>query len=183
MLTQRAKPGRSTVKRPKALLAKLVCGAPDCAANRAAIQGVREAEPAVLGRSPMSRINSAKGKGISDYYRCRGRGPNRKGCGNMVRLADLDELVISAFEHWHDEPHRDSVYVPGDSNADAIERLRQEMTEALKDADAMVIASIAASYGEKIAYLEAQPNRPAHWEHTETGVTVGQHFLSLDLDG
>jgi hypothetical protein len=63
----------------------------------------------------------------------------------MVRLADLDELVTSAFEHWHDEPHRDSVYIPGDRNADAIERLRQEMTEALKDADAMAIASIAAA--------------------------------------
>jgi hypothetical protein len=95
----------------------------------------------------------------------------------------LQPRVTNAFEHWHDEPHRDSVYVPGESNADAIERLRQEMTEALKAADAMAIAGIAASYGEKIAQLEAQPNRPAYWEHTETGLTVGQHFLSLDLDG
>ena len=52
----------------------------------------------------------------------------------MVAQDALNALVTDAFEHWHDEPHRDSVYVPGDSNADAIERLRLEMTEAIRSA-------------------------------------------------
>jgi hypothetical protein len=48
----------------------------------------------------------------------------------------------------------------GDSNAGAIEPLRQAMTEALKGANAMAIAGIAASYSERVAELEAKPNRP-----------------------
>jgi hypothetical protein len=62
----------------------------------------------------------------------------------------------------------------GDSNAGAIEPLRQEMTEALKGADAMAIAGIAASYSERVAELEAKPNCPP-WAHAETSLTVGQH--------
>jgi hypothetical protein len=67
---------------------------------------------------------------------CLGRGPNRRGCGKKVRLADLNALVTNAFEYWHNEAHRDSIDVPGDSNADDIGRLRQELIEAIKDADA-----------------------------------------------
>jgi len=102
----------------------------------------------------------------------------------MVRLADLDELVTNAFEHWHDEPHRHSVYVPGDSNADAIERLRQEMTEALKDADAFGHRQYRGQLRreDRSPRGAAEPSR-ALGAHTETGLTVGQHFLSLDLDG
>jgi hypothetical protein len=57
--------------------------------------------------------------------------------------------VTVLFDHMHVEPHRDSVYVPGGSNADPIERLRREMTEALKGADATAIRSIAASYARR----------------------------------
>jgi hypothetical protein len=171
-LASRARPGRSGTVEAKALLAKLVCGNPACDAT-----GVAK------GRSsPMYRIRANKGRAPVYYYRCSGSGPKRNGCGNMIRLADLDALVTDAFEHWNDQPHRDSVYVPGDGQADAIERLRLEMADAIRSAEPAMIASIAQSYAEKVAELEAIPARPARWEHTETRESVGQHFLTLGLD-
>ena len=67
----------------KALLSRLKCGNPECDAT-----GLDK------GPSPMNRINS---RGFL-YYRCMGRAPRRRGCGNMIRLEVLDDIVVNGME-------------------------------------------------------------------------------------
>lgn len=91
---QRAQEALSSVSRRRrgpapagrAMLAgAILCGSPDCTAGP---------------DSPMYRVTPTS---EHVYYRCYGRGPGRKGCGNMVSLplADraVDRLLTTKFTH------------------------------------------------------------------------------------
>ena len=81
-LAARAKGAPNGSGEPKALLIKLVCGHPQCPG---------------AGTWPMYRMKNRHGV---YYYRCAGRGPQRRGCGApLVRTDALDALVLS-FAHW-----------------------------------------------------------------------------------
>jgi Recombinase len=163
MLGRRVKPGRSTVRHEKALLAGLKCGNPKCDAS---------GTPDTI--SPMYRIQPRGGQW---YYRCKGTGAQRKGCGNMVPPNDLNDLIIVAFETWNDEPHTATEYVPGDSTADLVERLRLKASQAKTRQEANVL-------WDQIEQLEAQPSTEGHWETvTYDDYSRADHFLSLDPDG
>ena len=43
--------------------------------------------------SPMYRMTGRLAGGRQEYYRCYGRGPQRKGCGNMVPMSTVDDAV------------------------------------------------------------------------------------------
>jgi hypothetical protein len=79
----RGRKGAAGAAQPRALLVKLRCGHPDCPG---------------AGTWPMYRVRLRNG---TESYRCTGRGPQRRGCGNpLVPLADCDALVLSMTEHW-----------------------------------------------------------------------------------
>ena len=157
-LTSRVRPGRSTAKHEKALLSP-VCGNPKCNATGE--------QP-----SPMYRVN-ARGK---LYYRCTGSGPQRKGCGNMVPLAELDAIVIESMTSDHMNMHVERVFIAGDDRSD-VARLRKAAMEAYERGD-------KARFMELDAQADAldTPAIPPHWETRETEQTAGEHFAALDND-
>jgi DNA invertase Pin-like site-specific DNA recombinase len=67
---------------------------PILAENTALLSGVLYC-PVCGQNSPMYRLKShgPGGRGHEFYYRCAGRGAQRRGCGNMIKLADLDARV------------------------------------------------------------------------------------------
>ncbi len=180
-LSSRYKAGRGA--KEKALLSP-VCGNPDCDATGG--------HP-----SPMYRLTGRSGQRKVVYYRCHGRGPQAKGCGNMILLTDLDALVTDAM-HNHTNPHILCVFIPGDDRSDEIGRLRDQGAEAMKRGD-YTAATECMRRAEK---LEALPLIPPHWEQLYTChtcgtvkekapcvvaghvlLTDGEYFASLDVDG
>lgn len=165
-LRSRYRPGRGTVKRPKALLAP-VCGA--CYGKP------REGCPS--GISPMYPITARGGK---VYYRCTGHGPQRKGCGApMVDCAELDKLVMFRLLHPAAHVmHSERVFIPGDDRADDIARLRERGAEAMRrgDYDAATAAMREASDLEKLPAI-----RP-HWERRQTSETEAHYVARLTDD-
>lgn len=160
-IESRARLGASATVRPKALLANLNCGHPDCPAE---------------GKSPMYRIK--------EYYRCSGAGPRRRGCGApMVRVDVTDHMVLTFSAHWDANEHVSQVFVAGNDTGARLELLRAEMADAMRRTDASELATVAAGYATRIAALEAEGSVQPHWEDARTGETEGQHLASLDLDG
>jgi hypothetical protein len=152
-LASRAKPGRSA--KEKALL-RPVCGNPECDATGP--------HP-----SPMYRLTGRNGKAPVVYYRCHGRGPQARGCGNMIILAELDALVIEAMTVDHIVPHPYREFIPGDNRSDEIGKLRERGAEAMKQGD----YAAAMDYGQQAKELEGLPLIAPHWENTYMCHTCG----------
>jgi DNA invertase Pin-like site-specific DNA recombinase len=161
-LTSRMRPGRDTVKHEKALLSPM-CGNPDCDATGE--------HP-----SPMYRIFVGKDENRTAYYRCTGRGPQRKGCGNMVPLEWLDETVIEAMLADQMNKHYERVFVAGDDRSDEIGKLREAAMDAYRKGDKARFTELDAE-ADQLAML---PSVPPHWEEHKTGQTEGDWFASLD---
>lgn len=149
----RARPGRDTSTHEKALL-KPVCG--ECG---------RE--------SPMYRIFA--GKDRTAFYRCTGRGPQRKGCGFMVPCDPVDREAVRLLCQ-HPDPHREHVFTPGDSHADEVVRLRERGAEAFRRGDYAEAQAVI----ERAAQLESEPSTPPRWDWVETSITEGAYFAGLD---
>jgi DNA invertase Pin-like site-specific DNA recombinase len=160
-VASRANPGRGTVKNDKALLSP-VCDDPGCDATGE--------HP-----SPMYRVNA---RGFW-YYRCWGTGPQRRGCGNMIPLGDLDDRVTESMESDHINMHTTRIFIPGDQRSDEIGKLREKGAEAMKQGD----YGAATECMREATELEALPRVPPHWKEIETDQTEGEHFATLDTDG
>jgi DNA invertase Pin-like site-specific DNA recombinase len=179
-LASRVRPGRSTVKREKSMLAP-VCGNPECDASGE--------HP-----GPMYRYST----GGHEYYRCTGRGPQRRGCGNAVPVDVADAQVIDAMGSDHANPHPERVFIPGDNRSDEIGKLRERGAEAFKRGD----WNAATGCMEIAKKLESLPTVAPHWEDSFTChvcgsvkdidaciikghgiVTQGEYFAGLDVDG
>lgn len=52
----------------------------------------------------MLRIAAGKGASRTLYYRCTGRGAQRRGCGNMVALAPVDQVVLNRIAYLSKAP-------------------------------------------------------------------------------
>lgn len=63
------------------------------------------------------------------YYRCAGRGPQRKGCGNMVRYERLENMVAVRVLAWNDEPYQLRNWVEGKNWDAEIEEVTQSIHE------------------------------------------------------
>lgn len=166
-LTARVRPGRSTTIHPKTLLAP-VCG--NCYG--------KEREGCPSGISPMYRVMPRAAEGPLPYYRCTGHGPQRKGCGSMVRAAELDARVRDIIGTM-DKPHIDRVFVPGDDNSDRIAKAQERGAAAMRAGNYQA-AMEAMREAEQI---EAEPRTAARWDMRETGQTEAEFFAGLDLDG
>jgi DNA invertase Pin-like site-specific DNA recombinase len=162
MLAQRARLGATGSTQPKALLAKLKCGHPDCPG---------------AGTWPMYRVKRS-------YYRCNGTAPGHKGCSApMIATVALDSLVLNATEYWESREHVTQAYVPGNDAGVRLEALRGEMADAMRIAPADKIAAVAADYAERIKALEDEGSVAPHWQTVKSGLTEGEYLRTLDLDG
>jgi DNA invertase Pin-like site-specific DNA recombinase len=166
VLASRARGGRSAVINIKAMLAP-VCGNPAC-----------DATGRDKGASPMYRVYCGQGDKREPYYRCAGRGPQRKGCGNMVQCADLDERVMAAMLADQINQRLERVFVPGDTRADEIGKLREAAMTAYRAGDKARFLELDAE-ADSLAELPAV--RP-HWTTRETGQSEGDYFAALDDD-
>jgi DNA invertase Pin-like site-specific DNA recombinase len=129
--------------------------------------------------SPMYRLVGRSGNTKVTYYRCHGRGPQAKGCGNMILLDELDARVTKAMESDHMNMHITRIFIPGDQRSDEIGRLRERGAEAMKRGD----YSAATDCMREAERLEALPRIAPHWEERETDQTEGEYFAALDTDG
>jgi hypothetical protein len=164
----RFRQGRKTLKREPALV-KPVCGS--CYGI------VREGAPS--GQSPMYVVNHTKGEYVYYHYVCKGHGPHRKSCGGpVIRQAALEEAVDTIMAA-DTRPHWALEYVPGDDNAEKLARLNDAIALAGRSGDYTKVAELAA----EAEAVRQQPHRKGRTEKRYTGLTVGQHWASLDRAG
>jgi DNA invertase Pin-like site-specific DNA recombinase len=130
--------------------------------------------------SPMYRIRPRPGYA---YYRCAGAGAGRKGCGNMVRLAETDALVMEWISMMS-APRLVPQLVKGDSHeaeiADVMLGLADLPKRGLPDAEEDAERARLRKLRNE---LEALPSVPDRIVMVDTGETVGEHFRSLDDAG
>jgi site-specific DNA recombinase len=147
---------------------------PANAQNRAMLAEVLTC-PRCAGHSPMYRITTRSGV----FYRCAGRGSQRKGCGNMVPLAALDELVSRFLLNFDAEIMTERL-IPGHDHAAELEDVRMEMRDlAARDlTDGQYDAELARLRAERDR-LAALPSVPDHVEWIAAGRTHAQEWESL----
>jgi site-specific DNA recombinase len=114
------------------------------------------------------------------YYRCVGKRPHRKGCGNMIRVEVADKIIDSAMSGWTTETYEIKV-VHGTDWLAEIEELKFRITHLDQEAD---------DYDDTHAALRAQLKElrtrevvPDTIEKVKSGVTFGDRWKTLDLAG
>ena len=126
-------------------------------------------------------------------YRCEGRGPQRKGCGNLVEYERLEMRVVVNMLTRNDKPYQTKTWTPG-TNWDA------EIADALQLLQALNPVKLGLDeYNRRHAELMTQlveyqtknenEATSGGWEYTDvlnddgSVMTEGQHFFGLDRDG
>ncbi len=141
--------------------------------------------------SPMYRIHAgSRDKGKYFYYRCAGKGPQRKGCGNMVSYERLEEFVIAWFATDNYEPYRTRTWVEGknwDAEITGIRRVMSELDPESEEDEAKR-DSLKAQLREYRRKNEEEATEGGY-EYSKvynldgSVMTVSQHFSNLDNDG
>jgi DNA invertase Pin-like site-specific DNA recombinase len=131
--------------------------------------------------SSMYRIQSSGT--VPFYYRCNGRPPLRKGCGMMVPITLLDDLVDEAMSENH-LWIMEATLVPGQNYDVQIEAIRLKIRDlgAADLGDDEYDARLAGLRSERdeLRGLESTPDR---WETRATSVTYAQQWTASDLAG
>lgn len=126
--------------------------------------------------SPMYRIKAGKKKVL--HYRCTGRGPQRKGCGNMVPIAELDQLVRAWVYLGQTVPYRTREWVEGTNYDDAISDVKQDIRELTEAERFGELPPLYAKLAELRLLNESA--EPGHYEYVDTDKTIAEHFAELD---
>jgi hypothetical protein len=131
--------------------------------------------------SPMYRIRAACGL----FYRCTGRGANRKGCGNMVPL----EVADAALRHIAEMTFRwrkvvVTTRIPGSNHEAELAGVAFELKQLGADFAAERIGD--EEYAERFAALVAErkqlkalPAVPDRWENVELDETYADRWAAL----
>jgi DNA invertase Pin-like site-specific DNA recombinase len=129
--------------------------------------------------SPMYRHRSSARNGSREWYRCYGRGTQRKGCGNMIRLVTLDEIVNSLLRK-NDLPYKELRTIPGTDHAAEIEEVKFEIRSVMMSdlTDDEIDQRVKELRAERDR-LQALPVVPDRVEHVATGETYGQIWTRL----
>jgi hypothetical protein len=127
--------------------------------------------------SPMYRVVTGHGASRTAYYRCTGRGANRRSCGNMVRAELADAAVDRIIAEDFDTPVMAHAVIAGNEAALAarLEEIRFEIAQLgaadLDDED----------YDRRLAALRAERDRvkaaevvPDRVQLTDTGERYSQ---------
>jgi hypothetical protein len=145
--------------------------------NRAMLAGVLSCP--FCPDSPMYRLNTG-------YYRCTGRGANRKGCGNMVRAAVVDAAVDQLIMEWFATPVMQHTVIPGNEAeiAARLEEIRYEIAQlGTADLD-------DAEYDRRLSGLRAERDRikaaevvPDRVELADTGEVYAELWARTPVPG
>ncbi len=132
--------------------------------------------------SPMYRIRSGDGK---YYYRCFGRAPRRKGCGNMVPLDQVDTIITARILVWSDKPYQIQAWAEGINWDTEIEDVKQSLVELAREMRGDYTERHAALMADLANYMWKNEHEAVkgHWEYTDTGMTIGEYFYALSDDG
>jgi hypothetical protein len=135
--------------------------------------------------SPMYRIRSGS-KGRYAYYRCTGRGADRKSCGNMVRcdLADAAVCQIAATTfRWRKVTV--TRHIPGSNHEAELAGVAFELRQLGADFAAERISD--EDYAQRFAALVAErkrlkalPSTPDTWAAIELDETYADRWASLE---
>lgn len=136
--------------------------------------------------SPMFRIRLRSRNGrYYWYYRCTGRGPQRKGCGNMVAFEQTETIIAARVFLTSTEPYRTRAWVAGSNWDVEISDVMQDIRELSQTAD-----PLSEEFDTRMTELKAtladyrkRETVPGHWVYTDIGMTVGEHFYGLDAAG
>lgn len=133
----------------------ITCGNPDCDATGE--------QP-----SPMYRMSGRLHGGRADYYRCYGTGSARRGCGNMVLMADVDQAVNKIIAETFAVPITEQVLIKGHDWSEEIDAVK----DALRDLAGQGLDDdeYDARHAELVAErdrLKALPADPDTWETEE----------------
>jgi DNA invertase Pin-like site-specific DNA recombinase len=162
----RTRIGRGTTTREPTLL-KPLCGA---------CYGL-EREGAPNGKSPMYR----KSRFGHDYYRCSGSGTARKSCGTKLIPVELLDAAIDAAMAKRAEPRYIESWVGGNGNAAKLEEINKEIMVATRDQRYAELAELSAKAAEIVS--QSHSVKKAHKVKRPSGMTVGEHWATLDLAG
>ena len=145
--------------------------------NRPMLAGLKCARCA---DSPMYRIRLKSRSGrFYFYYRCAGRGAQRKGCGNMVPFDYTEQIVHVVVTLISTQPHQVRQWAEGVNWESEISNVKQDMREAVEAEEFGKLPELQA----KLAELRSRDIVKGHWEYRDTGITVGEYFDGLDYAG
>jgi len=103
--------------------------------------------------SPMYRITGRLAGRRQEYYRCFGRGAQRKGCGNLVIMADVDQAVNKIIAQTFAVPVTERILIKGHDWSDEIDAVKDAISqlgmEDLEDDE----------YDRRLAELRAERDR------------------------
>jgi len=139
--------------------------------------------------SPMFRIRVTSRSGrYYYYYRCAGRGPQRKGCGNMVPLVQTDGIIWARVFLTSNEPHQTRQWVKGlnwDSDILDTKQDIREVTEAERWEELPALTAKLADYRHR----NETKGTKGHYERQDvlkpdgSVMTEGEYFDSLTPEG
>jgi hypothetical protein len=128
----------------------------------------------------MYRIRlKSRGDKFYYYYRCAGRGPQRKGCGNMLRYDFTQAIVVLMITFISDKPRRTREWVEGVNWDSEISDVKQDMREAVEAERFDKLPKLQ----EKMADLRSREVTKGHWEYQDSDITEGQYFNNLKDSG
>jgi DNA invertase Pin-like site-specific DNA recombinase len=117
-------------------------------------------------------------------YRCEGQGPQRKGCGNLVDYDDLEQIVHLWITLTSDQPYQTRQWVKGQNwDAEIADTLQQiKALNPLDEADEIRRPELMAELREYQRKNDDEATSGG-WHEVDTGMTRGEHFHGLDLEG
>lgn len=141
--------------------------------------------------SPMNRMVGGDKDHRRQYYRCYGRAPQRKGCGNMIQLERLETFVLVEIIRRHNESHETKVWVDGINFDAQILDITQELSELPRKMNAASPEYITRvmELSASLADYQGRETTKGHYEkepvYKADGsiMTKGEYFFNLDNDG
>lgn len=129
---------------------------------------------------------------VHEYYRCDGTAREPSKCRNMIRRAELDAhvdwMMTGGLEGVGDLEIVERVTIHGHGHEDEISEVNRDMAELLSRYTADEVseddydARMTALRAER-SRLRALPSEPDRVDDRPTGVTVAEHWRTLDSEG
>jgi DNA invertase Pin-like site-specific DNA recombinase len=153
-------------------------------ANRAMLAGVLSCPS--CDDSPMYRVMTGRGASRTAYYRCTGRGADRRSCGNMVRAGAVDAAVDEIIARDFGLPVMAHTIIPG-NEAEVTARLEEIRYEIAQLGSADLDDE---EYDQRLAGLRAERDRikateivPDRVELSDTGKVYSEQWASTPVPG
>ena len=128
---------------------------------------------------------SGRGK-LYYYYNCKGRWPQRKGCGNAVKYERLENMVAVRFLAWHDEPHQIRDWIEGKNWDSEISDVVQSIREIdPRDREQRALHAKLLDELDEYQRLNDEESTSGRWDAVDvlnddgSVMTKGQYFYDL----